>query len=351
MTAIRDKRIWGLAQGKDIPEQADDSETLPFINPATNVGLPDDPNLKRGKLGTLEYKTSKEQLELFELADGYEINLFASEEDFPELANPVEINFDNKGRLWVSTMQSYPHWKPKTKLDDKLLIFEDTDNDGAADECKVFAGGLHQPTGFELGFGGVFVAQQPDILFLKDTDGDDKADVRERRLVGFDSADTHHGIAGFYWGPGGNLYFQEGTFKFSQVESPFGLNRLGEAGTWRYNPRSHDVDVHVSFTFSNPWGFVFDQWGQDFIGDASGGNSYWVTPISGHLDYPRKHPGGNHDRRVQKLVGKEKGYKYRQLYKKRTRPLGGCEILSSRHFPDNVQEIGWLPTASAIELC
>jgi len=145
-------------------------------------------------------------------------------------------------------------------------------------------------------------------------------------LVGFDSADTHHGIAAFYWGPGGNLYFQEGTFKRSQVESPYGLNRLAEAGIWKFDPRTEKLSVHSSFAFANPWGHIFDRWGQDFIGDASGGYSYWATPISGHIEYPLKHSG-----------------KFQKLYKKRTRPLAGCEIVSSSHFPDDVQG-NWLVT-------
>ena len=343
MAANRDKRIWKLANGEEVPEQVDDSNTSPFMEPTTNVGGKNDPNRKKGKLGSLEYLTAEEQAKLFELPEGFEINLVASEEQFPELANPVSMNFDNKGRLWVSTMQSYPHWKPKTKLDDKLLIFEDDDSDGKADRCKVFAGGLHQPTGFEIGHGGVYVSQQPDILFLQDTDGDDKEDVRIRKLVGFDSADSHHGIAAFQWGPGGQLYFQEGTFKFSQVESPRGLVRLHEAGIWRYDPRTEKFGVHVSFAFANPWGHIFDYWGQDFIGDASPGFSYWAAPISGHIKHPLKHPGGSRDNQVRKYVDKEKGYQFKKLYKKRTRPLGGCEILSSSHFPDEMQG-NWLVT-------
>ena len=343
MTANRDSRIWALAGGEKVTGPIDDSNTDPFYKPTTNVGIPNDKNAKRGKLGTLKYLTSEEQKKKFELAPGYEIELFASEEQFPELANPVAINFDNKGRLWVATMASYPHWKPKTKLDDKILILEDDNSDGKADRCKVFADGLHQPTGFEIGDGGAYVAVQPDVLFMKDTDGDDKADTRERRLFGFCSADSHHGIAAFQWGPGGTLYFQEGTFKFSQVESPYGLTRLGEAGVWKYNTRTERFGVHASLSFSNPWGHIFDRWGQDFIGDASGGLSYWAAPISGHIEYPLKHPGGSHDKRIQELVGKEKGYRYKTLYKKRIRPLAGCEIVSSSHFPDDVQG-NWLVT-------
>ncbi|MDP6444955.1 MAG: azurin, partial [Pirellulaceae bacterium] len=249
----------------------------------------------------------------------------------------VALNFDNKGRLWVSTMPSYPHWKPKTKMDDKLLILEDHNNDGVTDECKVFAGGLHQPTGFEIGMGGVYIAQQPDILFAKDTDGDDVADTVIRQLVGFDSADSHHGIAAFEWGPGGGLYFQEGTFKFSQVESPYGLTRLHEAGIWRYEPRSEKFGVHSSMAFANPWGHVFDRWGQNFIADASPGNSYWAAPITGKMDYPLKHPGGSQHRRIAKQTGGDPKFKFPTFYPKRTRPSAGCEIVSSGHFPPAVQ--------------
>lgn len=337
MTANRDGRIWALAQGKPVPAKIDDDNTLPFINPKTNVGGADDPNAKRGKLGSLDYMTAAEQQKLFKLAPGYKIELVASEEEFPELANPVALNFDNKGRLWVATMASYPHWKPKSPMNDKLLIFEDNDNDGKADECKVFADNLHQPTGFEIGNDGVYIAQQPDILYVKDTDGDDKADETIRQLVGFDTADSHHGISAFEWGPGGNLYFQEGTFKFSQVESPYGLSRLAEAGIWYYNPKTEKFGVHASMAFANPWGHVFDRWGQNFIGDASPGNSYWAAPLTGHIPYPLKHPGGAQHKRMAGVTGGDKNYKFPTFYPKRTRPLAGCAMVSSSHFPDEAQ--------------
>ncbi|GAA4456360.1 hypothetical protein GCM10023156_31560 [Novipirellula rosea] len=337
MTANRDARIWAVAKGESVPDQVDDSNTLAFINPKTNVGGPDDPNAKRGKLGSLDYLNAAEQQKLFTLPKGYQIQLVASEEEFPELANPVALNFDNKGRLWVATMASYPHWKPKTPMNDKLLIFEDHDADGTADECKVFADGLHQPTGFEIGRGGVYCAQQPDVLLLTDTDGDDKADTRVRQLIGFDSADSHHGLAAFEWGPDGGLYFQEGTFKYSQVESPHGLVRLAEGGIWRYDPTTEKFGVHASMAFSNPWGHVFDRWGQNFIGDASPGFGYWATPISGHIEYPLKHPGGSQHRRLASVTGGDPQYSYPRFYPKRTRPLAGCAMMSSRHFPEDMQ--------------
>jgi putative membrane-bound dehydrogenase-like protein len=337
MTANRDERIWALAQNKPVPEKIDDSNTLPFINPKTNVGGADDPNRKRGKLGSLDYSPAEEQAKKFKLADGFEINVFATEEDFPELANPVSLNFDSQGRMWVSTMPSYPHWKPKTKLEDKLLILTDSDSDGRADKCKVFADGLYVPTGFELGHGGAYVAQQPDIVFLKDTDGDDVADVRTRELTGLGTADSHHGIAAFEWGPGGALYFGEGTFKYSQVESPYGLHRLNEAGFWRFHPRTRETNVFVNYAFANPWGHVFDKWGQSFIADASGGQHYWSTLISGKTTFPAKHPGGGHYKRTLKIGKGVKVPDAPKLLKKRIRPTSGCEIVSSSHFPDKMQ--------------
>ena len=337
MTTNRDQRIWAIAQGKSVPNQVDDSETLPFIEPKTNVGGANDPNAQKGKLGSLDYLSAEEQAKRFKIHPDFEIQLVASEEEFPELANPVALNFDNQGRLWVATMQSYPQWKPKTKLNDKILILEDSDGDGSADECKVFIDGLHQPTGFEIGNGGVYIAEQPDIIFAEDRNGDDVADVRTRALFGFDSADSHHGIAAFEWGPGGNLYFQEGTFKFSQVESPYGLTRMSEAGIWNYHPKTHDLSAFCNFAFANPWGHVFDRWGQNFIGDASPGNSYWAAPLTGRIDYPLKHPGGSQHRRIASTTGGDPAYRFPTFYKKRTRPLGGCAIVSSRHFPPEMQ--------------
>jgi putative membrane-bound dehydrogenase-like protein len=334
MATNRDQRIWALAKGQTVADKCDDSNTLPFINPKTNVGGPDDQNAKAGKLGSLDYLPAAEQQKTFKMADGYEIQLFASEEDFPELANPVSLNFDNKGRLWVTTMPSYPHWKPKTPMNDKVLILEDTNHDGKADTCTVFADGLHQPTGFEIGHGGAYVAEQPDILFLKDTDGDDVADVRIRQLVGFDTADTHHGLSAFEWGPGGGLYFNEGTFKYSQVESPYGLTRMHEAGVWRYDPRTEHFSTHVSLAFANPWGHVYDRWGQDFVSDASPGFNFWAAPISGKVEYPAKHAGGSFNDTVNNF--KDTSLRGRDAYPrfivKRTRPSAGSEFVSSRHF-------------------
>jgi putative heme-binding domain-containing protein len=311
MTANRDPRIWAVAKGGDL--KVDDSNTPPFI-PVISNKPGNGPNGEHLFLG------GEEAITKMTLGKGMKINLFASEEQFPLLAKPVQMAWDAKGRLWVAVWPTYPHWKPKEEMNDKILIFEDTDADGRADKVKVFADKLHCPTGFELVNGGVLVAAVPELLFLQDTDGDDKADVRRSVLSGLDSADTHHSANSFQLDPGGALYFQEGTFHHTQVETPYGPPvRVANGAVFRYEAKAQKFDVYVTYGFANPHGHVFDHWGQDVVVDGTGAVPYHGTLFSGHLDFPQKHGGPP------------------TVYPQRTRPCPGVEILSSRHFPESMQ--------------
>ena len=156
-------------------------------------------------------------------------------------------------------------------------------------------------------------------MFLRDTNGDGKADERRIILHGFGTEDSHHSIHACTWGPDGALYFQEGTFLHSQVETPYGPVRLAYAGVWRYEPRTEKLNVFVSYPFANPWGHVIDRWGQNFISDASNGYNYWGTAFSGHVDYPQK----------QKPM--------QEWTLTRVRPTSGSEFVRSRHFPESAQ--------------
>ncbi|HJZ55343.1 MAG TPA: PVC-type heme-binding CxxCH protein, partial [Gemmataceae bacterium] len=307
MTANRDKVIWAVAQGMDA--KPDDSNMLPFVPVTTNKP-------GNGPNGTHLFLSGQDAIKAMTVANGLKVTLFADESMFPELAKPVQMAWDPAGRLWVAVWPSYPHWKPGEPMNDKLLVFEDTDGDGKADKMTVFADGLHNPTGFEFYNGGVIVAQAPDLIYLKDTDGDGKADVRQRIVHGLDTADTHHTSNSFVMDPGGAIYFQEGTFHHSQIETPYGPpQRLANAGVFRYEPRTQKFEVYVTFGFANPHGHVFDRWGQDIVIDGTGANPYHAPLFSGYLPYPQKHA------------------KPPQVYEQRTRPSGGMEILSSRHFP------------------
>lgn len=310
MTANRDQRIWTIAQGGD--HVVDDHETPDFIAVKTNRPGP-------GPEGKHIFLSGEEVLTKLKPHEGLKVNLVASEEMFPELVNPVQMAFDTKGRLWIAAWRTYPHWKPKDPMDDKLLILEDENGDGRAERCKVFADDLHNPTGFEFWNGGVFVATAPDLWFLEDTDGDDRADMRRRVLGALGSGDTHHSANSFVFDPGGALYFQEGTFHRTAIETPYGPVRNRNGCVWRFEPRTWKVDRYIPYNFANPHGHVFDAWGQDFVYDGTGAVPYHGTLFSGHIEFPEKHP------------------KPPQLYAQRTRPCPAVEILSSRHFPENMQ--------------
>ena len=273
----------------------------------------------RGGALDLASQDPKVALERLKVAEGYEVNLFASEVEFPDLAKPLMMTFDGRGRLWVLTSPTYPHLEPDKKPADKLIVLEDTNRDGKADRSTVFADRLYIPTGFAIGDGGVYIAQQPNLMFFKDTNGDGKADERRILLHGFGTEDSHHSIHAWTWGPDGALYFQEGTFLHSQVETPYGPRRLAYAGVWRYEPRTEKLDVFVSYPFANPWGHVIDRWGQNFVSDASNGYNYWGTAFSGHVNYPQK----------QKPM--------QEWTLTRVRPTSGSEFVSSRHFPESAQ--------------
>lgn len=311
MTANRDCRIWAIAQGGDLV--VDDSNTTPPLPVPTNIPGP-------GPNGEHLFLTGEEAIERMTLAEGMRVNLFASEEQFPELANPVQMAWDAKGRLWVAVWPSYPHWDPNQELNDKLIILEDTDGDGKADECTVFADHLTNPTGFEFYNGGVMLAQAPDLMFLKDTDGDDHVDVRTRVLNGIGSADSHHTISSFVLSPGGAIFFQEGTFHRTQTETPYGLVRNQNGCVWRFEPRTFRFERYVPFDFPNPHGHCFNGWGQNFVTDGTTARMFHGTMFSGFLEYPGKHPEPP------------------MVYNRRMRPCPGTEILSSRHFPEEFQQ-------------
>ena len=315
MCAQRDEVIWAIAQGKEPPVPDDVNPVLAI--PPTAFGTK--PYSEPKDLCIL---TPDEALEAMTVPEGYEIQTFASEKDFPELAKPVQMAFDNKGRLWAACMPSYPQWKPgDPKPNDKLIIFEDTDGDGKADKSTLFADGLHVPVGFEFWNGGVLVVNQPKLMFLKDTDGDDKADVREVILDGFATDDTHHAISAYEWTPDGRLIMLEGISMSGTVETPYGAvrNRDKSAG-YALDPRTWKLEKYIYPCLVNAWCFTHNDWGQPFLGDGTVADQHWATPLTVAPSDQR----GNNEQFIS--------------YEGPTmRPALGNGFLFSRHFPDDAQ--------------
>jgi len=239
---------------------------------------------------------------------GFKVTLFAGE---PDVVQPIAMAIDDKGRLWVAEAYSYPARVPDDQAKDRIIILEDTDNDGRFDKRKVFIDKLNLVSGLEVGFGGVWVGAAPYLLFIPDRDGDDVPDRREVGekgsggvgeknasaapqlplspspqlaskttpnppgvpagatvlLDGWGQQDTHETLNSFIWGPDGWLYGCHGVFTHSNVGKPGATDEQRQkinAGIWRYHPVKHQFEVFAHGT-SNPWGVDFNDRGQAFL--------------------------------------------------------------------------------------
>ncbi len=191
--------------------------------------------------------------------EGFRVELVAAE---PDILNPVAMAFDERGRIWVTESFEYPRHEPGPGKD-RIKILEDTNQDGRVDTVKIFAEGLNIPSGIAVGHGGVWVANAPDILFLQDTNGDDKADKSEVVVTGFGRDDTHELPNSLTWGPDGWLYGLNGVFNPCKVESQ-GKTFNFTCAMFRIDPRTRKFELFCEGT-SNPWGIAFDPNGHAFI--------------------------------------------------------------------------------------
>src|SRR5262249_49724417 len=129
---------------------------------------------------------------------------------------PICMNWDERGRLWVAVTVDYPNeMQREGNGHDKIIILEDTKGTGQADKVTTFADKLSIPTSLVFAYGGVIVHQAPATLFLKDTDGDDKADVRQALFSGWGTGDTHAGPSNLRYGLDGWYYGIVGYSGFS----------------------------------------------------------------------------------------------------------------------------------------
>ena len=304
-TANHDKGIWAAAQGKAAEVKHDNLK----------AEIPVPPNRKE----PVPYLSGEEQLKHLSLPEGCKVEFIADETTIPELINPVQMNFDTKGRLWIAAWPNYPETSPTTKVFDKLLVLDLDPKTGKVAKSHVFLDGLNCPTGFQFYKDGVILIQSPDIWFARDTSGKmEKADWKERLLTGMDAADSHHETNSICYEPGGALYLSDGVFHRSQVETFNGVMRNTNGGIYRFEPQTSKLYRHVPYGFANPHGRVFDYWGNDIITDATGNANYFGPGFSGHLD------SGAHPR-------------YTEMWKRPSRPCPGTAILSSRHFPEDWQ--------------
>lgn len=233
-----------------------------------------------------------EAVKKFNVADGLQIGLVAAE---PQVAQPLSISFDDRGRMWVLQYRQFPNpngltpvrvdnWL-RTKYDripdppprgpkgnDRISVYEDTDDDGRADVVKHFLSDLNLASGMALGYGGVFVVQSPYLLFYADRNQDDRPDGHpEVLLTGFGMDDAHAFANSLTWGPDGWLYGAQGSTATAEIRG------IGfQQGVWRYHPHTKEFELFAEGG-GNTWGIDFDQFGTLF----AGGNT--VEPLVHHV--------------------------------------------------------------------
>jgi putative membrane-bound dehydrogenase-like protein len=214
----------------------------------------------------------EESAKLIQVPVGFDLELFASE---PDIINPIVMEWDERGRLWVVETVDYPNTvlEDKGEGDDRIKICEDTNGDGKADKFTVFADKLNIPTGMVFSNGGIIVSQAPHFLFLKDTDGDDKADVREVIVDGWGTYDTHAGPSNLRYGFDNQIW---GVVGYSGFEGTIaGENRKFRQGVYHFKPDVSSFEFMTS-TSNNTWGLGFSEGNDVFASTANNTHSVFM---------------------------------------------------------------------------
>ena len=193
------------------------------------------------------------------------LELFASE---PDIAKPISFAWDERGRLWVCETRDYPHGvKPSGEGNDSIKICEDTDGDGKADKFTIFADHLNIPTSLVFAKGGIIISQPPRFLFLQDTNGDDKADVRQEIMTGWGIGDTHAQANNLHYGYDNWLY---GCVGYSGFNGELGgVRKQFAQGTYRFKADGSALEFLHQFS-NNSWGHSANDAGDQFGGTANG---------------------------------------------------------------------------------
>lgn len=305
-----------------------------------------------------EFLTPDKALEAMTLKDGFNAQVFASE---PMITQPMAFCWDSRGRLWIAENRDYAGRGAGSSFsgESRISILEDTDRDGVADTKKIFLDRVINPSGMAVGLDGLWLGSIPDLLFVPDRDGDDRADEEdiEVRLTGWGNQDMHEIINSFHWGPDGWLYGLQGVFTPSRVGKPGGKSAVyqspkdvktnpreqarearearglpdveyaGETteingGVWRYHPTKNRFEV-VAHGVSNPWGIDYDNKGQIFI-------SACVIPHLWHIV-----PGGLYHRQAGSHFNKYAYSDIRTIGDHRHRSAhGGARVYLSDAFPE-----------------
>lgn len=220
----------------------------------------------------------EEMVKLIELPPGFNVTLFAGE---PDVQQPICMDFDDKGRLWVAECYTYSGGPYETKLRDRVVILEDTDGDGKQDKRTVFWDKGYMLTSLTWGFGGLWILNDGTLSFIPDKNGDDVPDSDPVVMLDGWSKDCGHNfVSGLIWGPDGWLYGRHGIVDTSYPGVPGTPKEervFMNCGVWRYHPTKHTVEVVCNGT-TNPWGLDYNEDGQFFMTNNVQGHLWHVIP-------------------------------------------------------------------------
>ncbi|MBT6155749.1 MAG: c-type cytochrome [Planctomycetaceae bacterium] len=220
-----------------------------------------------GQLVRLKPVEPQAALKTFKLEHGFRLELVAAE---PDVADPVDACFDEDGRMYVAQMHGYPYSDEKrpqcpegigTPEAGVIRLLEDTDGNGRMDKSVVFADGISWPTSVCCYNGGVFVIAAPHIYYLKDTDGDNKADVREIVYTGFSRSNVQGLPNNLKWGLDNRIYAASGRNGATLTHRDEKLFSL-RGQDIRFNPKTERLEA---ISGGLQFGHSMDDWGNRFV--------------------------------------------------------------------------------------
>ena len=215
----------------------------------------------------------EESKKLIQVPVDFEVQVFASE---PDITNPIAMSWDERGRLWIVESVDYPNTFLETDgaANDRIKICEDTDGDGKADKFTIFADSLNIPTSMVFANGGVIVSMAPYFIFLKDTNGDDKADVRENIMTGWEKNDTHFGPSNLLYGFDNKIWGVVGSGYNGTTND--GKTLSFRTGVYHVNPDGTGMEF-LANTSNNTWGLGLSEDNNVFISTANNTHSAFYS--------------------------------------------------------------------------